>query len=78
MELQYVCQKLRNKIPCCAVIKDTSCKMATLLEGQVAITKILVDEFDSRNKNCDNDIMKLIAARCFDFLSTQCDNVSHP
>jgi hypothetical protein len=36
--------------------------MAMLLKGQIDITKILVDVFDSRNKNCDVDIARLVAA----------------
>jgi hypothetical protein len=52
MELQYLCQRLQPKIPCCAVIKDTSCKMSSMLTGQIRITKLLVDEFDGYNDEC--------------------------
>lgn len=71
MELQYICQKLRAKIPCCSVIKDTSCKMPGLLTGQIEITKLLSDEFNGRNKNCDDEIVKIAAARCMEFLTTK-------
>jgi hypothetical protein len=78
MELQYICQKLRNKISCCAVMKDTACKMAMLLKGQIDITKISVDKFDGRNKNCDEDIARLVEARCYDFLKTKCYDTYKP
>jgi hypothetical protein len=68
MELQFTCQNLRRKIPCCAVMKDTQCNMATILEGQMRITKFRSDEFDSHTESCDNDITKLVAARCMEFL----------
>jgi hypothetical protein len=42
MEAEYVCQNREIRFPVARLIKDTSCKIATFLEGQVAIMKILV------------------------------------
>jgi len=68
MELQFISQNLREKVPCCAVMKDTQCNMATILEGQMRITKFRVDKFDSHTHSCDDDITELVAARCIEFL----------
>jgi hypothetical protein len=73
MELQYTCQTLRSKTPCCAVIKDISCKMSSMIEGQIRITKLLVDEFDGNKKDCDNQIIRFMTARCVNFLTAKFD-----
>ena len=57
-----------NQKPCCAVIKDTSCKMSSMLTGQIRITKLLVDEFDGYNDECESEIIMFITARCLNFL----------
>ncbi len=71
MELQYTCQTLRSKIPCCAVIKDVSCKMSSMIEGQIRIAKVLVDEFDGNKDDCDDQIIDFMLARCVNFLTAK-------
>lgn len=75
MELQYICQNLRSKLSCCAVIKDTSCKMSSMLTGQIRITKLLVDEFDGIKNDCDKQIVRIVTARCVNFLTAKFDMI---
>jgi hypothetical protein len=71
MELKHICDRLKFKIPCCCVLKDTGCKMPTILLGQARMAKIFVEEFDGYNKRCDDIVLEILAARCTEFLVTK-------
>jgi hypothetical protein len=43
--------------------------MSSMIEGQIRITKLLVDEFDGNKKDCDNQIIRFMTARCVNFNS---------
>jgi hypothetical protein len=75
-EFKHVCDKLRWKISSCAVIRDRSCEMAMLLKGEIVHSKVLVDYFDGSKLDCDNEVTKITAARCFNFLKTKFYTIS--
>jgi hypothetical protein len=67
IELKHVIDKLSLKLPCCSVIKDKRYDLGALLEGELE-RNVLVELFDSRKDNCDDEIIEIANSRCLDFL----------
>jgi hypothetical protein len=72
VEFKHVCDNLPSKLPCCAIFRDMSCNMATVVKGQIAnAVDVLVERFNGTLPNCEEDLTKRAAARCRNFLKTK-------
>jgi hypothetical protein len=50
---------------------DKSCKLATLLRGQIKVSHILVDRFNGKDPGCDIQIIRFAYAKCNIFLKSK-------
>lgn len=76
IELKEVCDNIKWKQPCCAILLDKGCNLATLLNGMIKTSGILVEEFNGKDPNCDNQILQFAKAKCNIFLKTKFDSLS--
>jgi hypothetical protein len=71
IELKEVCDNIKWKQPCCAIFLDNSRRLATLLNGEIKTSGILVDRFNGKAYYCDDQILQFAFARCNVFLKTK-------
>jgi hypothetical protein len=74
-EIDYVCMKDRKKTQSCFVLKDIDCDLGSLMMGTVIRDQLFTEEFNSREADHLDVLIRLIATWCVNFLMANADLV---
>lgn len=68
IEFKHMEENYPEKKVCSLILKDKKCRMATILEGEIHISRVKVIPFNGKKENIDADIVQYINSTCMSFL----------